>query len=314
MMKVLIVDDMHESIGQLLAEVGYEADYRPDIKPDEARSIIANYEGLIIRSKMNVDKELIDKAVNLKFVGRAGAGLDKVDYTYLTSKGIKLVNAPEGNRDALAEHTVGMLLSVFNKLNSGDAEVRQGIWHREENRGWEVMGHTVGIYGYGFMGAALAKRLSSFGCRIIAYDRYKSHVDDEFVRQVDLKTFMQETEILSIHVPLTSETRFLFDEAYFAKFTSLKMLLNTSRGEVVKLSAVNKLLDNGQLIGAGLDVLENEKINQLTPEQQKEFDQLIKRKNVILTPHVGGWSYESYRKINEVLVSKLVAQGLAHID
>ena len=313
-LKVLIVDDMHESITSLFENAGFVPDYRPLIRPEEVSEIIHEYHGLVIRSKMSVDRELIDRAVNLKFVARAGAGLDKVDYTYVSSKGIKLINAPEGNRDALAEHTVGMLLTIFNKLNTGTEEVKSGVWNREANRGWELMGRTVGVYGYGYMGAAFAQRLKGFSCRVVAYDKYKSGFSTDYLEEVSLQEFFDEVEVLSIHVPLTSETRFLFDEKYFARFKNLKFLLNTSRGEVVKLSAVNDLLKRGVLLGAGLDVLENEKLDKLTEAQQADFEELTSYPNVILTPHVAGWTFESYRKINEVLIRKLQAGDLAQLS
>lgn len=308
--KVLIVDDMHVSITSLLIDAGFEPDYKPDIPAKDVYGIISKYDGIIVRSKLKINRELIDEAKSLKFVARAGAGVDNVDDQYLKEKGIALVNAPEGNRDALAEHTVGMLLSLFNKINTSCREVRSGIWLREENRGWELMGKTVGIFGYGFMGEAFARRLSGFSCHVIAYDKYKS-IDSDLAKQVDLQTFMQQTEVLSIHVPLTAETRFLFDESYLMQFENLKFLVNTSRGEVLRLSAVNTLLDKGGLVGVALDVLENEKLHTLSSEQQKEFDALVMRPNVILTPHVAGWTFESYRKINEVLVRKLAAGGFA---
>lgn len=311
--KVLIIDDMHPGIEPLLAEAGFEPYYRPDIKPDEVREIIGNYEGIIVRSKMDLDRAVIDKAVKLKFVARAGAGVDKVDYEYLTEKGITLVNAPEGNRDALAEHTVGMLLNLFNKINTAHSEVRGGIWQREENRGWEVMGRTVGIFGFGFMGEAFSRRLAGFGCRVLAYDKFKKGFGNDLVQEVDLATFLAETEVLSIHVPLTAETKFLFNESFLRQFKSLKFVLNTSRGEVLQLRALNKLMDEGLIKGAALDVLENEKLNKLTDDQRVDFEQLVNRNNVILTPHVAGWTFESYRKINEVLVSKLKAGGFAHM-
>ncbi|MEQ8583432.1 MAG: NAD(P)-dependent oxidoreductase [Marinoscillum sp.] len=313
-LKVLIVDDMHESITSLFEEAGFIPDYRPLIRPEEVHEIIHEYHGLVIRSKMSVDRELIDRAVNLKFVARAGAGLDKVDYTYVSSKGIKLINAPEGNRDALAEHTVGMLLTIFNKLNTATDEVKSGVWNREANRGWELMGRTVGVYGCGYMGAAFAQRLMGFSCRVVAYDKYKTGFSNDYLEEVSLQEFFDEVEILSIHVPLTSETRFLFDEKYFSRFKNLKFLLNTSRGEVVKLSAVNDLLKRGGLLGAGLDVLENEKLDKLTENQQADFKELTTYPNVILTPHVAGWTFESYRKINEVLIRKLQAGDLAQLS
>lgn len=304
---------MHESIIPLFTEAGFTPEYRPDIDREETLRIVSAYEGIVIRSKLKVDRELIDAATNLKFVARAGAGLDQIDYTYLSEKGISLVNAPEGNRDALGEHAVGMLLTILHKINSGNQEVKSGLWQREANRGWELMGKTVGIYGYGFMGSAFAKKLQGFECRVVAYDKYKTGIRDSDVEQVDLETFLKEVEILSIHVPLTSETRFLFDDEYLSRFENLKLILNTSRGEVLKLSSVIKLLKDGTLIGAGLDVLENEKLTQLTAAQRSDFQMLAEMPNVILTPHVAGWTYESYRKINEVLVAKLQEQGLAQI-
>lgn len=310
MPKVLIVDAMHESIDELFEEAGFRPHYRPDITRDEVMAIIAQYEGLVVRSKLKVDKELIDQAEKLQFVARAGAGLDQIDYSYLTEKNIKLVNAPEGNRDALGEHTVGMLLSLMHKLHLADLEVKSGTWDREGNRGWELKGKTVGIYGYGFMGSAFAEKLHGFGCQVLAYDKYKTGISNNKVEQVDLDTFQEEVEVLSIHVPLTSETRFLFDGVFLSNFKKLKFILNTSRGEVLKLSAVIDLLEKGVLLGVGLDVLENEKLDRLSAEQRKDFDRLAALPNVLLTPHVAGWTFESYRKINEVIISKLQREGL----
>ncbi|REE01022.1 NAD(P)-dependent oxidoreductase [Marinoscillum furvescens] len=311
--RVLIVDQMHDSVERLFTEAGFEPDYRPDIKPAEVLDIIHQYGGVVVRSKMAIDKSFLDAAVNLRFVARAGAGIDKIDYPYLTEKGVKLVNAPEGNRDALGEHAIGMLLNLFHRLDKGNREVRDMIWDREGNRGFEVKGKTIGIFGFGFMGSAFAEKLRGFSCRVLAYDKYKTDLSNEYVEQVDLETFFREVEILSIHVPLTAETRFLFDEAYLERFQNLKVVVNTSRGEVLKLSALNKLLAEGKLLGAALDVLENEKLKTLTEEQQQDFDTLRAFGNVILSPHVGGWTFESYERINEVLVSKLQAEGLAHV-
>lgn len=311
--KILIVDLMHDSIVPMLLEAGFEADYRPSITAQEVHDIIHKYDGIMVRSKLSMDKSLIDKATKLKFVARAGAGIDKVDYPYLTTKGIKLINAPEGNRDAVGEHATGMLLSLFHNLNRANLEVKSGIWDREGNRGLELKGKTVGIYGYGFMGTSFARKLRGFDCRILAYDKYKEGSELDWVDRVDLNTLLEETEILSIHVPLTSETRGLFDAEYLSKFKNLKVIINTSRGEVLRLNAVNQLFDSGKLIGAVLDVLENEKINQLSDAEQKEFDQLVQNDKVLLTPHVAGWTFESYERINEVLVSKLKKEGLAHI-
>ncbi|MFT6866102.1 MAG: D-3-phosphoglycerate dehydrogenase [Cyclobacteriaceae bacterium] len=313
MKKVLIVDLMHESISEMLREVGFEPNYRPDIKRDEILTIIPEYHGIVIRSKTNVDKELIDLATSLEFVGRAGAGIDQVDYPYLTSKNILLINAPEGNRDAVGEHAIGMLLSILHKINIANLEVRSNIWNREGNRGWELKRRTVGIFGYGFMGSSLARKLQGFGCRVIAYDKYKSGFGTQYIEEVSLEVFKKETEILSIHVPLTVETMSLFDEKYLNSFDRLKIVLNTARGEVLQLSALLGLLEAGVMYGAGLDVLQNEKIDKLSVEEQEVFNRLKKLQNVILTPHVAGWTFESYERINQVLVRKLQEAGLAKV-
>ncbi|MEQ8880263.1 MAG: NAD(P)-dependent oxidoreductase [Cyclobacteriaceae bacterium] len=311
--KILIVDHMHESIIEMLGDSGFRPDYQPEIKRAEILNIIDQYAGIIVRSKTRIDKELISRATNLQFVARAGAGIDNVDYQVISNRNIKLVNAPEGNRDALGEHAVGMLLTLLHKIHLANQEVKQGVWDREGNRGWELKGKTVGIYGFGYMGSAFAKKLRGFDCTVFVYDKYKTGLSNEFIQQVDLQTFQKETEILSLHIPLTSETKFLFDEFYLSQFPKLRILLNTARGEILSLKALDKLLSTSKLIGVGLDVLENEKINQLNMEEQAIFDKLAKRENVIMTPHVAGWTFESYKRINEILVSKLQKEGLAHV-
>lgn len=311
MKKVLIVDLMHPSIEYILINAGMEADYQPNISRQEILSIIQNYHGIIIRSKTDVDKEMIDLAINLEFVGRAGAGIDKVDYPYLVSKKIALFNAPEGNRDAVGEHTIGMLLSILHRINIGNQQVKSGVWDREGNRGWELKKLTVGIFGYGFMGSSLARKLQGFGCRVIAYDKYKSGFSTQYVEEVDLDTFKRETQVLSIHIPLTSETKNLFDEAYLTSFQRLRIILNTARGEVLSLRAVLRILENDSVLGIGLDVLENEKIKNLSEEERLIFETLCKSEKVILSPHVAGWTHESYERINKVLVNKIQKAGLA---
>ena len=298
----------------MLGAQGFIAHFLPKITRDEILQIINQYHGLIIRSKTDVDKELIDLGENLEFVARAGAGIDKVDYPYLTSKGILLINAPEGNRDAVGEHAIGVLLSIMHNINRGNREVKNDLWDREGNRGWELRNRTVGIYGYGFMGSSLAQKLSGFGCGVIAYDKYKSGFSNEFAEEVALDEFLSQTEILSIHIPLTEETNQLFDADLLSQFDKLKVILNTARGEVLNLRALLDLLNNGRLIGAGLDVLENEKILSLSAQEQAIFDELKSKKNVILTPHVAGWTFESYERINEVIVNKLKDARLAESD
>ena len=309
--RVLIADKMHLSILTMLEDIGWKVNYALSIDRKGILDSLSNYQGLIIRSKTAVDRELITAGINLKFVGRAGAGIDKIDINALEERGVPLINAPEGNRNSLGEHTLGMLLSLMHNLNRSSLEVKSGIWKREANRGMELRGKTVGIYGYGYMGSAFAEKLFSMDCRVIAYDRYKEELDDGFVQQVSKEHFEKETEILSIHVPLTSETRGSFDLACLRRYKKLKFLLNTARGEVLDLDAVVTLLSEGELLGAALDVLENEKLDKLTPEQNKTFEALVQNKNVLLTPHIAGWTHESYERINKVIVNKMIELGLS---
>ena len=306
--RVLIADDMHDCILPLLKEAGYETVYSPEISRADILRIIHEFEGLIIRSKTSVDKEMIDKAMKLKFVARAGAGMDKVDEEYLHAKGIKTINAPEGNRDSLGEHAIGMLLSLLHKISSGNKEIATGKWNREGNRGIELKGKVVGIYGVGHMGGAFASKLSGFGCEIIGYDKYKGEFEQPSIAKVGLEEFFEQTEILSIHVPLSEETKGLFTEDYLRKFKNLKVLLNTARGGVLQTEGLIKLLKDGTLYAAGLDVLENEKLDSYNEEDRVKLKELTSFENVLMTPHVGGWSYESYQRISEVIVEKIIEE------
>ncbi len=303
--RVLIVDDMHESILPLLKNEGFEPVYLPVIQRDEILEIIHEFDGLIIRSKTRVDKELVDKAENLTFVARAGAGLDKLDEDYLKEKNIIIVNAPEGNRDALSEHALGMLLSVLHRLHYAHQQVQKGIWDREGNRGIELKGKVVGIYGVGFMGKRFARKLVSMGCEVIGYDKYAVNFGNETIKSVSLEELFERTEILSIHIPLNDETRYLFDRDYLMKFKKLRVLLNTARGKILRTNDLVDLLEEGKLFGAALDVLENEKPETYTMEEKALIKKLSSYPSVIMTPHVGGWTFESYQRINEVLVEKL---------
>lgn len=303
----LIADEMHESILPLLHETGLKVDYRPSITRQEMLASIGHYEVLLIRSKTTVDREMVDVAPRLELIGRAGAGLDKIDVPYVESKGIELVNAPEGNRDALAEHAVGMLLSLLNHLVTADSEVRQWIWKREANRGLELSDKIVGIIGYGIMGQAFVQRLRAFDCRILVYDKYKKGFGTKKVEEVSLEKLFEKTDILSLHIPLTNETRAWVNEAFFQKFRKNIHLINTARGEILPVKDLLLMLDSGKVMGAALDVLEKEEFDQLNPVQKANFEELFTRKNVVLSPHVGGWSDSSYKRINEVLVGKIAA-------
>jgi D-3-phosphoglycerate dehydrogenase len=306
-MKILIADTMHNSLFGMLETENWAYTYRPDIKRAEIKDLIGEYEGLIIRSKTFLDAELLDCATELKFIGRAGAGLDLIDLKIAAQKGVQVFHAGEGNRDAVAEHAVGMLLCLFNNILKADREVRSGIWDREGNRGVELMNKTVGIIGYGNNGSATAKRLSGFGCRVLCYDKYREQYGDAYATESSVEEIMREADILSLHVPLTELTRFLVNKNFIDQFSKPFYLLNLSRGEIVHLESVSKGLRSGKILGACLDVLENEKIRKLSVEQQEIFDALTMSDRVIFTPHIGGWTHESYYRINEVLVRQVKA-------
>ena len=301
--KVLIVDDLHPVFSKQLTALGYMVDEEPQITREETLAKIANYVGIAVRTKFKIDAEIIHAAKKLKFIARAGAGLDNIDVALADKLNIKLFNAPEGNRDAVGEHAVGMLLSLMNKLNVGDLEVRNSIWDREGNRGHELKGKTVGIVGYGFMGQSFAKKLLGFGVQVIAYDKYKTNFSDEFARAVSMEEIVKHSDILSLHIPLTRETKQMVDDEYFFHFKKPIFFLNTARGEIVNTKAVLNNIKTGKILAAGLDVLEIEKFPALNNESW--FEELRTNDKVLLSPHVAGWTFESYRKISEVLVDKV---------
>jgi D-3-phosphoglycerate dehydrogenase len=302
---ILIVDDVHPIFMEQVEAKGYTCDYRPTIKAEDALQIIGNYAGLVIRSKFLVTKQVFDLATNLQFVARAGAGMDNIDEAYAAQKGIKLINAPEGNSDAVGEHAIGLLLSLMNNFNRGDAEIRNGKWEREGNRGYELKGKTVGIIGYGHMGQSFARKLSGFQVDVIAYDKYKTGFSDRYAREVSMEQIVKLSDVLSIHVPLTAETSGLVDDEYLFHFKKPIFLINTSRGKTAKVSSVLKAIKEGKILGAGLDVLEVEKFPTLA--EQAWYDELRQSGKVILSPHVAGWTFDSYRKISEVMAEKLVS-------
>ncbi len=303
--KCLIVDSMHESIHSMLEAAGWEVDYEPAIERKEIREKHMGYDGMIIRSKTIVDRDLLGDHPTLRFIGRAGAGLDNLDLPYLAEKKIQVLHAAEGNRDAVGEFTVGLLLSLLRNIPRAHHEVISGDWRRESNRGEEIMGKTVSIIGFGNMGRAFAERLTGFGCKILVYDKYKHGFTNEFWREADMAEIYKETDILSLHIPLTNETKAMVNTRYLSQFRKKIVLLNTARGEIVPLSALAESFASGFVRGAALDVLENEKLKQLTPSQQEGFGKLIAGGNVIFTPHIAGWSFESHIKINVALVEKI---------
>ena len=311
--KVLFIDTAHPSLQEGLEKMGYQCDYFSSFGYADYKKIIGNYQGVIIRSKIKLDREILTQAEKLKFIGRVGAGMENIDLEYAQSRGIHCLNAPEGNRGAVGEQAIGMLLMLFNNLKRCDAEVRQGLWRREENRGLEIEGKTVGIIGYGNMGSSFAQKLCGFGARVIAYDKYKKNYSDEFVTESTLDDLFDHCDILSLHVPLTDETRFMVDEKFLSRFKKDIFLINTSRGKVVKTEGLIKQLKAGKIIGACLDVLEYEGLSfeQLDAKNLPQaFSELIKMQNVILSPHVAGWTHESNLKLAKTLIEKVRALHL----
>ncbi|MES2416630.1 MAG: NAD(P)-dependent oxidoreductase [Bacteroidota bacterium] len=301
--KILIIDELHPVFKEKAIALGFEVDDRPLISHAETLSIIKDYVGIAVRTKFRIDTALFEAAPQLKFVARAGAGLDNIDEIEAAARNIQLINAPEGNRDAVGEHAIGLLLALMNNFRKADDEVRRGIWDREGNRAYELKGKTVGIIGYGFMGQSFAKKLTGFETKVIAYDKYKTGFSDAYAREVSMEEIVKHSDILSLHVPLTKETRQMVDAEYLYHFKRPIFLINTARGEIVNTTAVLTQLQSGKVLGAGLDVLETEKFPALS--EQVWFSELKASGKVILTPHVAGWTFDSYRKISEVLGTKL---------
>jgi len=310
-MNILHVDINHPLLIEELAALGHTNDEDFTSSKVQIETKIANYEGLIIRSRFTIDKPFLDNATNLKFIGRVGAGLENIDVDYATQKGIHLIAAPEGNRNAVGEHTLGMLLSLFNKLNQADAEVRQGLWQREANRGVELDGKTVGIIGYGHMGKAFAKKLKGFEVEVLCYD-IKPNVGDDNATQVALKEFQNRVEVVSLHTPQTPLTIGMINTAFIQQFAHPFWLINTARGRSVVTKDLVDALESGQILGAGLDVLEYEKssFENLFSEAKipKPLQNLMQFKQVLLSPHVAGWTVKSHRKLAQTIVDKIKSQ------
>ncbi|RZK72642.1 MAG: phosphoglycerate dehydrogenase [Pedobacter sp.] len=301
--KILIVDDLHPAFKEQAIAMGYEVDDLPLITRAETLGVIKDYQGIAVRTKFLIDKELMDAGTQLKFVLRAGAGLDNIDESTAKEKNITLLNASEGNMDAVGEHATGMLLSLMNKFRVADRQIRNQLWDREGNRGYELKGKTVGIIGYGYMGRSFARKLSGFEVNVIAYDKYKTGFSDAHAKEVSMEEIVRQSDILSLHIPLTTETRQMVDEEYFFHFRKPIFFINTARGEIVNTKAVLNAIDHGKILAAGLDVLQTEKFPALA--DQDWYNELVKSDQVLLTPHIGGWTFDSYRKISEVLAAKL---------
>jgi D-3-phosphoglycerate dehydrogenase len=308
-MNILLLDRNHDLLKNGLLKTGFKVDENYTGTKQEIEKIIDNYDGIIIRSRFPIDKTFLDKAQSLKFIGRVGAGLENIDVEYAQKKGIKLYNAPEGNRNAVGEHTLGLILNLFNRINIADNEVRKGIWKREENRGVELDGKTVGIIGYGNMGKAFAKKLRGFDVEVIAYD-IKKNVGDENAKQVSMDEFLEKTDVLSLHVPQTPLTDKMINKNFINRFYKNFWLINTARGTVVDTGDLVEALESGKILGAGLDVLEYEKSSFENMFENNKFppvfEKLIQMQQVVLTPHIAGWTQESKVKLAETILHKIL--------
>ena len=305
--KILHIDSNHPLLWEQLENAGFtnEADFTST--KEEVENKIENYHGIVIRSRFKIDKTFIDKAKNLQFIARVGAGLESIDCEYAESKNIKLIAAPEGNCNAVGEHALGMILSLFNKLNIADKEVKSGHWNRESNRGTELDGKTVGIIGYGNMGKSFAKKLRGFDVEVLCYD-ILPNVGDENAKQVSLEELQQKADVLSLHIPWTPETDKMVNATFINQFAKPFWLINTARGKSVVTADLVAALQSGKILGAGLDVLEYEKLSFETlfeGEKPEAFDYLLHANNVILTPHIAGWTIESKEKLAQVIVNKI---------
>jgi len=298
---------MHPSLLPMLASIGVEGDYQPKLTAADVPAALAArpYVGLMVRSKLRVTASLLAHGPHLRYVARAGAGVDNIDEEALADANVTLVNAPEGNRDAVGEFATGQLLALLRHTVPADAEVRRGEWHREANRGEELGTKTVGLLGYGHMGRAFAKRLRGFGCPVLAHDHDPAVLPDSNAELVPLAELQARAEVLSLHIPYSAANHQVVNEEFLAAFAHRLWFMNTARGEIVDQAALVARLQSGQVRGAALDVLDNEKLATLTPAQQASFDYLRTAANVVLSPHIGGWTHQSYQRINEVLVAKI---------
>ena len=314
-MKILLLDSNHPLITEQLLAKGFVLEEDFTSSYDEVLQKINQYDGIIIRSRIPLDKNFLENAQNLKFIARVGAGMENIDLETAKNLGISLINSPEGNRDAVAEHVVAMLLILMNRLFIASEEVKNGIWKREENRGDELLGKTFGIIGYGNMGKATAKRLSGFGVEVIFYD-ILPNLEDEFAKQVSLEELQERADILSLHIPLDASTEFLVDENFISKMKKNFYLVNTARGKNVKTSALVDALKSGKVKAAALDVLEYEKSSfenldtstSLSTRNKEDLQFLLDSEQVIVTPHIAGWTHQSKEKLAQFIVDKIVQQ------
>lgn len=308
-MKILHIDSNHPILFEMLEKAGFNNEFDFTSSKEEIESKIHYYDGVIIRSRFKIDCDFIDKSTNLKFIARVGAGLESIDCEYATSKNIELIAAPEGNRNAVGEQALGMILSLFNKLNQADKSVKSGNWEREKHRGYELEGKTIGIIGYGNMGKSFAKKLKGFDVKEVLFYDIQNGLEDKNARQVSLEELQQKIDVISLHTPWTPLTDKMLTTDFIGRFSKPFWLINTARGKSVVTKDLVQALKNGKILGAGLDVLEYEKLSFEKMDSDSipdDLQYLFSSENVILSPHIAGWTFESHQKLGRVIAEKII--------